>query len=361
MMQRYDRHLKLEGFGPAKQQLLNNAAVLVIGAGGLGVPVLQYLTAMGVGRIGIVEHDNISLTNLQRQVIYNTSEVGLPKLHTAVQRLQQLNPEIRFSAHDTWITPDNALDIIAQYDVVVDCTDNFGTRYLVNDACVILNKPFVYGAIHKYEGQVSVFNYKGSATYRCLFPEQPEPGTMLNCSDIGVLGILPGIIGSYQANEVVKIITGIGETLSNQLMTIDTLYNIQHTFQIKPVAGNHDITALQDSYDQPCDTGGVKSLSVHQLQEWLATEKPLQLIDVRELHEWEICHIPQSIHIPMRLIDEIMSCLRKELPVALICHHGMRSFMVAQQLDAAGFPAVYNIEGGIHAWAAEIDVEMNMY
>jgi len=361
MMQRYDRHLKLDGFGPAKQQLLNNAAVLIIGAGGLGVPVLQYLTAMGVGRIGIVEHDDISLTNLQRQVLYNTAEVGQPKLRTAVKRLQQLNPEVQFTAYDTWIMPDNALDIIQPYDVVVDCTDNFGTRYLVNDACVMLNKPFVYGAIHKYEGQVSVFNYKGGATYRCLFPEQPEPGTMLNCSDIGVLGILPGIIGSYQANETVKIITGIGEVLSNQLLTIDTLYNMHDTFQIKPVAGNHDIKALQETYDQPCDTGGVRSLSVHQLQDWLDTEKPLQLIDVREPDEWEICSIPQAMRIPMRMVGGVMAQLSKEIPVALLCHHGMRSLMVAQQLDAAGFPAVYNVDGGIHAWAAEIDAEMNRY
>ena len=361
MMQRYDRHLKLEGFGPAKQQLLSNAAVLIIGAGGLGVPVLQYLTAMGVGRLGIVEHDDISLTNLQRQVLYNTDEVGQPKLATAVQRLQKLNPEVQFSMYDTWIMPDNALDIITPYDVVVDCTDNFGTRYLVNDACVILNKPFVYGAIHKYEGQVSVFNYKGSATYRCLFPEQPDPGTMLNCSDIGVLGILPGIIGSYQANETVKIITGIGEVLSNQLLTIDTLYNMHHTFQIKPVAGNHDIKTLQETYDQPCDTGGVRSLSVHQLQDWLDTEKPLQLIDVREPDEWEICSIPQAMLIPMRMVGGVMAQLRKDVPIALLCHHGMRSLMVAQQLDAAGFPVVYNVEGGIHAWASEVDVEMNMY
>ncbi|TWV99067.1 ThiF family adenylyltransferase [Chitinophaga pinensis] len=361
MMQRYDRHLKLEGFGPAKQQLLSSAAVLIIGAGGLGVPVLQYLTAMGVGRIGIVEHDDISLTNLQRQVLYNTEEVGQPKLRTAVQRLQKLNPEVQFSMYDTWIMPDNALDIIQPYDVVVDCTDNFGTRYLVNDACVMLNKPFVYGAIHKYEGQVSVFNYKGGATYRCLFPEQPEPGTMLNCSDIGVLGILPGIIGSYQANETVKIITGIGEVLSNQLLTIDTLYNMHDTFQIRPVAGNHDIKALQETYDQPCDTGGVRSLSVHQLRDWLDTEKPLQLIDVREPDEWEICSIPQAMRIPMRMVGGVMAQLSKEIPVALLCHHGMRSLMIAQQLDAAGFPAVYNVGGGIHAWASEIDVEMNMY
>ncbi|GAA3954072.1 ThiF family adenylyltransferase [Chitinophaga oryziterrae] len=360
-MQRYDRQLKLEGFGPEKQQLLHNAKVLVIGAGGLGVPVLQYLTAMGVGTLGIVEHDTISITNLQRQVIYNTEDTGKPKLQMAIKRLQQLNPEISFVPHDTWLTPDNALAIIKAYDVVVDCSDNFGTRYLVNDACVMLQKPFVYGAIHKYEGQVSVFNYKGSATYRCLFPEQPEAGAMLNCSDIGVLGILPGIIGSYQANETMKIICGIGEMLKDQLLTIDTLYNTHHVFQVKAVAGNHDIKSLQADYEQPCDTGGVKSLSVKQLQQWLEEVRDIQLIDVREADEWEICHLPQAMHIPMQMVGQVAAQFDKEKPLVLLCHHGMRSRMVANQLFAGGFAPVYNVEGGIHAWANEIDPEMNMY
>jgi sulfur-carrier protein adenylyltransferase/sulfurtransferase len=358
-MQRYDRHLKLEGFGIEKQQLLHNAKVLVIGAGGLGVPVLQYLTAMGIGTIGIVEHDNISLTNLQRQVLYTTQDEGKPKLQMAIHRLKQLNPEVNLIPHDTWLLPENALQIIAYYDVVVDCSDNFGTRYLVNDACVLLSKPFVYGAIHKYEGQVSVFNYNGSATYRCLFPEQPEPGTMQNCSDIGVLGILPGIIGTYQANETVKIICGIGEPLQNQLLTIDTLSNTQNIFHFNRTSNN--ITALQQDYEQPCDTGGVKHLTVQQLQQWLNEERNIQLIDVREPDEWEVCSLPQSMFIPMRMVPQMAGKLKRDIPVVLLCHHGMRSMMVAQQLSAAGFPAVYNVEGGIHAWANDIDETMNMY
>lgn len=356
---RYDRHLKLEGFGPAKQELLRNAAILVIGAGGLGVPVLQYLTAMGIGKIGIVEHDTISITNLQRQVLYHTAEQGQSKLFTAIKRLQQLNPEVQFIPHDNWLSPQNALDIFKAYDVIVDCSDNFGTRYLVNDACVLLNKPFVYGAIHKYEGQVSVFNYKESATYRCLFPEPPAPGTMQNCSDIGVLGVLPGIIGTYQANEVVKIICGIGEPLANQLLTIDTLNNIHQIFQFKPV--RQPITALMEEYDIPCDTGGVKALSVQELQQWLETGKEVQLIDVREPDEWEICKLPQAIFIPMRMVGGMLPQLRKDIPTAVLCHHGMRSMMIAQQLDAAGFPKVYNVTGGIHAWAYDIDDSMNTY
>jgi sulfur-carrier protein adenylyltransferase/sulfurtransferase len=360
-MQRYDRQLRLEGFGPEKQELLHKAKVLVIGAGGLGVPVLQYLTAMGVGTLGIVEHDTISLTNLQRQVIYNTEDEGKPKLDMAIRRLKQLNSEVNFVGHNGWLMPENALSVIRQYDVVVDCSDNFGTRYLVNDACVMLKKPFVYGAIHKYEGQVSVFNYKDSATYRCLFPEQPEAGAMLNCSDIGVLGILPGIIGSYQANETVKIICGIGEVLKDQLLTIDTLYNTHHIFQFSPVAGNHEIRHLQQDYEQPCDTGGVKSLSVKTLQQWLEEGKSIQLIDVREADELEVCSLPQAMHIPMRMVERVHAQLDRNKPVVLLCHHGMRSRMVANQLYTIGFPSVYNVEGGIHAWANEIDEEMNMY
>ena len=361
-MQRYDRQLRLEGFGAEKQRLLQEASVLVVGAGGLGVPVLQYLTAMGIGKLGIVEQDNVSITNLQRQVIYTTQDEGQPKLNTAVKRLQQLNPEVQFALHPQYLTPDNALSIIANYDVVVDATDNFGTRYLINDACVILQKPFIYGAIYKYEGQVSVFNYKGSATYRCLFPEPPQSGEMLNCSDIGVLGVLPGIIGCYQANETVKVICGIGEPLANQLLTIDTLYNTHHIFAVQPVAGNHGISALLADYEQGvCEVSEVQSLSVQQLQQWLDADTPMQLLDVREMHEWEICNIPQAQHIPMGLVMRIVPQLQQDVPVVVMCHHGMRSMAVARQLVNEGFRYVYNVEGGIHAWAQEIDEEMLTY
>ncbi|HVI46930.1 MAG TPA: HesA/MoeB/ThiF family protein [Chitinophaga sp.] len=361
-MQRYDRQTRLDGFGPEKQALLQQASVLVIGAGGLGVPVLQYLTAMGIGKMGIVEHDTVSITNLQRQVLYTTADTGKSKVQLAVKRLQELNPEVKFIIHDTWLTTDNALDIISHYDVVVDCSDNFGTRYLVNDACVIAGKPLVYGAIYKFEGQVSVFNYKGGATYRCIFPEAPEAGEMLNCNEIGVLGVLPGIIGCYQANETVKIITGIGTPLKNQLLTIDTLHNIHHTFNITPVEANLQISQLQKDYNQSvCEVIGVQSLSVQQLQEWLQKDEKLLLVDVREDDEWEICHIPQSVHIPMGHVLQHAASLNADAPVALICHHGMRSRAVGQRLTAMGFKKVYNVEGGIHAWACVIDDQMQTY
>ncbi|SEW22679.1 HesA/MoeB/ThiF family protein [Chitinophaga arvensicola] len=361
-MDRYDRQTRLDGFGQEKQALLRQAKVLVIGAGGLGVPVLQYLTAMGVGRIGIVEHDTVSVTNLQRQVLYTTADQGKSKVAQAVSRLQQLNPEVTHVIHDTWLTPDNALTLFREYDVIVDGSDNFGTRYLVNDACVMTGKPLVYGAIYKFEGQLSVFNYQGGATYRCIFPEPPESGEMLNCNDIGVLGVLPGIIGCYMANETVKVITGIGTPLRNQLMTIDTLHNTHLTFQITPVPENLAISALQDNYAQSvCEVTGVQSLSVQQLQQWLQDDTRFMLLDVREEDEWEICHIPQSVHIPMGRVLQQVSAIPDDVPLAVLCHHGMRSRAVAQRLSELGFNRVYNVEGGIHAWASAIDHQMQTY
>lgn len=358
-MDRYDRQIRLNGFGAEKQEKLKNAAVLVIGAGGLGVPVLQYLTAMGVGTIGIVEQDTVSITNLQRQVIYSTEDEGRPKLQAAINSLQALNPDVKLIPHNTFLAVNNALDIVAKYDLVMDCSDNFGTRYLVNDACVILDKPFISGAIFEYEGQVSVFNYKGSATYRCLFP---IPGEAPDCNTIGVLGVLPGIIGCYQANEAVKVICGIGEVLSNQLLSINILTNIHQTFTFQTVSANLRIKQLQESYgDSICDPVTMQLLSVQELQQWLENGNDFLLVDVREKDEWDICRIEGSVHIPMRRVEASVSSLSKKKPVAVICHHGMRSKAVAQLLVQAGFSEVYNVTGGIHAWASEIDDTMAVY
>ena len=358
-MNRYDRQVRLEGFGAEKQELLKKAAVLVIGAGGLGVPVLQYLTAMGVGKIGIAEADKISVTNLHRQVLYQTQDAGKYKLDVAIERLKAQNPDVLFVPHATFISPANALDIIGGYGLVVDCSDNFATRYLVNDACVILGKPLVYGAIYGFEGQVSVFNYKGSATYRCLFP---EPGIAPDCNTVGVLGVLPGIVGTYQANEAVKVICGIGEPLANQLLTLNILDNTQQVFSFQRVDENANITTLREDYtDVACDARSVQSMSVQVLQEWLEEGRDFQLLDVREKEEWDICHIEGALHIPMRRVEAAMSGLPRQKPLAVICHHGMRSLTIAQLLLQAGFTNVYNVSGGIHAWAMEIDEGMNMY
>lgn len=358
-MNRYDRQIRLEGFGAEKQELLRNAAVLVIGAGGLGVPVLQYLTAMGVGRLGIAEADKIAVSNLHRQVLYRTEDAGKPKLDTAISLLQVQNPDVTFIPHPVFITPANALDMIRGYDVVVDCSDNFSTRYLVNDACVILHKPLVYGAIYGFEGQVSVFNYKGSATYRCLFP---EPGIAPDCNTVGVLGVLPGIVGCYQANETVKVICGIGEPLANQLLTLNILDNTQQVFTFQPVAQYTGLTALQQNYSvEACETRQIQQLSVQELQQWLEEGQDFQLVDVREKEEWDICHIEGAVHIPMRRVEAAMSGLSRQKPLAVICHHGMRSRSIAELLLQSGFTGVYNVAGGIHAWALEVDETMNTY
>lgn len=358
-MNRYDRQIRLDGFGAEKQQQLKNAAVLVVGAGGLGVPVLQYLAAMGVGKIGIAEADKISVTNLHRQVLYHTADAGKPKLDTAIARLREQNPEVALVPHDTFITPANALSIIAAYDVVADCSDNFATRYLISDACVIAGKPLVYGAIYGFEGQVSVFNHQGSATYRCLFP---EPGIAPDCNTVGVLGVLPGIVGCYQANEAVKVICGIGEPLANQLLTINILTNEHQVFTFQPVPENLTLTALRDDYDAgACATPLLQLLDVQELQQWLEEGRDFQLLDVREKDEWDICHIEGALHIPMRRVEASFSSLSRQKPLAVICHHGMRSRAIAELLLQNGFTNVFNVTGGIHAWAVEIDEHMDTY
>jgi len=360
---RYDRQVRLQGFGEGKQEQLGRSSALVVGAGGLGVPVMQYLVGMGIGKLGIVDQDTIDITNIHRQVLYTPADAGKQKARVAAAKLSAMNELVDITVYEEFLQPGNALKIMADYDLVIDCSDNFGTRYLVNDACVILKKPFIYGAIYQFEGQVSVFNYKGSATYRCLFPEAPNDGEMLNCSEMGVLGILPGMIGTYQANEAVKVLCDIGEPLSNKILTIDTLTNEHRIFKFKPVSGHHDIRELQKDYQQNVcimETG-VQEMDVSKLAEWLSAADPLQLIDVREPDEWDICHLEQARLIPMHTVAGQIDSLQKDIPIALMCHHGMRSRAVANFLVEAGFKNIYNVTGGIHAWAVKVDPNMRRY
>ncbi|RAJ04118.1 adenylyltransferase/sulfurtransferase [Chitinophaga skermanii] len=361
-MERYTRQTRLAGFGPEKQALLSKGSALVIGAGGLGVPVMQYLVGMGIGKIGIIDMDTVDVSNIHRQILYTTEDKDLPKTDVAYKKLKALNELVEVETYHAYITPENALDVIRPYDVVIDCSDNFGTRYLVNDACVILNKPFVYGAIYQFEGQVSVFNYNGSATYRCLYPEPPMEGEMLNCSDMGVLGILPGIVGCYQANEAIKILCGIGEVLANKLMIIQTLTNDQQMFNYTSIEENHQIKTLQKDYQQSvCEAMRVQEINVETLNQWFEEDRPFQLIDVREEVEWDICHINDSKLIPMNTVPRHLGEIDKFQPVVLICHHGMRSRSVANFLVDEGYKDVYNVTGGIHAWANKIDPAMRQY
>ncbi|MCU0443278.1 MAG: molybdopterin-synthase adenylyltransferase MoeB [Microscillaceae bacterium] len=368
--QRYNRHLIMPEVGLAGQAKLQQAKVLVVGAGGLGCPVLQYLAAAGVGNLGIVDGDKIDISNLQRQILYTTAELGQSKARVAQTKIQALNPHVYSQAFDTHLTRDNALKIIADYDLVVDCTDNFPTRYLINDACVILQKTLIFGAIYKFEGQVSVFNFplseqERSATYRCLFPKMPNAAEVPNCAEAGVIGVLPGIIGTLQANEVIKIIVGLGEPLANQIWLLDALTLQSRKIKFKRIPEQANISQLTD-YQEVCITSPnknpIKSISPQTLQSELTTGKDWQIIDVREDYEFEICHLPQAQLIPLGQIRHHIAQIATHQPVVVYCHHGMRSAKAIQELQKIyPFNNLYNLAGGIHAWATEVDIEMMTY
>ncbi|MCL5244607.1 HesA/MoeB/ThiF family protein [Cellulophaga sp. 20_2_10] len=347
-MMRYVRQTVLKEFGLAAQEKLSKAKVLVIGVGGLGIPVLQYLNAMGVGTLGLVEADTIDITNLQRQVLYTEAEVGASKLATAVQKLKAQNSTTVFKQYNTFLTKENVLDIVSGFDVVVDASDNFATRYLVNDACVILKKPFVSGAIQGFEGQLSVFNYKGGPTYRCLFPNMPSANEIPNCNDNGVLGVVPGIIGNLQALETVKLIAGIGEVLSGELLLFNGLHQSYNKIKFTAVKENLERTVLEDSYgDNGCSLGA--SINIQDFIELVHTKTSFQLLDVRTIEEYNTYHIPNSTHIPLTELGFHHSKIEKETTVYVICQSGKRSKMAQNQLLEIEI-TVINVEGGINAY-----------
>ena len=340
----YNRHLILDSIGEEGQLKLKKAKVLVIGAGGLGCPVLQYLTAAGVGHIGIIDDDVVAQSNLQRQILYTINDIGQSKAKVASLRLSQLNPFVHFEVYQEKLTPKNAIGLFRYYDVVVDGSDNFSTRYLSNDASVLTNTPLVYGAIFKFEGQVSVFNYKGSATYRCLFPTPPKPEESPNCSEIGVLGVLPGIIGSFQANETIKIICDIGEVLMNRLLMYDTLSMRQMLLKYERT-GQAEVVKLEDNYDFFCGIEPeVNEISIAELQENRAR---YTLLDVRENWEREIHHIGGQ-HIPIAEISERYHEVRTTKPVVVYCKSGLRSMKVILLLKKYISEGIYiNLKNGI--------------
>jgi sulfur-carrier protein adenylyltransferase/sulfurtransferase len=342
-MSRYSRQTILPEVGLAGQAKLTNASVLVVGAGGLGSPVLLYLAAAGVGRLGIIDADKVDVTNLQRQVIYVTEDEGKSKAETAAKRLSALNPEINIDVYPVWLSKDNALDIFSKYDIVVDGSDNFATRYLVNDACVMLNKPLVFGSIFKFEGQVSVFNYKGGPTYRCLFPEPPAAGEVPNCSEIGVIGVLPGIIGTLQANEVIKIILGNGDVLSGVLYMYDALSNDVQKLKVfkDPVAS---IVTELGTYEEVCETS--PDIDKNTFDAWVEKNVVFQLIDVREPHEFEQKNIGGEL-IPMNTIKDNLNRIREDIPVIVHCQMGGRSRKIVDFLYEKGYKNVYNLKGGL--------------
>ncbi len=348
---RYIRQTSLKEFGPEAQRRLSKASVLVVGLGGLGIPVLQYLNAMGVGTLGLVDQDVIDLTNLQRQVLYSERDIGQQKIKIAIQKLKMQNSQTNFKAYDRFLVRDNALGIIENYDLVIDASDNFATRYLINDACVILKKPFVYGALHGFEGQVSVFNYKGGPTYRCLFPDMPSAVELPDCNENGVLGIIPGIIGNLQALEAVKILAEVGEVLSGKLLIFNGLDQTYQKINFPLKQANLHIEKLQESYDEE-SCAPLPSISASRLNKLIENEMQLQLIDVRSEEEFADHSLARTRNIPLDELENRISEINLELPVYFLCQSGKRSEKAVIKIqDHFQNTRVYNVEGGINQYA----------
>jgi len=372
---RYNRHIIIPDFGMEAQEKLKKASVLVVGAGGLGSPLLLYLAAAGVGHIGIVDCDVVEDSNLQRQVLFDVDEIGMLKTEAAKKRLEALNPFIKITVHHAQLTSHNALDIANDYDVLADGTDNFPTRYLVNDTCVLLGKVNVYASIFQFEGQVTVFNQineKGERgpNYRDLFPLPPDPGSVPNCSEAGVLGVLPGIIGCLQALEVIKVITGVGETLNGRLYLFDALTFESRTFNIKksvdnPLNGQNPTQTSLIDYEQFCGVKAierkVKQITPKEFVKWQDQGVGVQLIDVREPHEYELVNIGSQL-IPLGVIGDQASKIDLNKRVVIMCKSGMRSAKAIRLLeDKYGWANLYNMEGGILNYIDEMELDLPVY
>jgi adenylyltransferase/sulfurtransferase len=360
-LSRYARHLSLAGFGPEAQEKLKRGRVLVIGAGGLGCPALLYLAAAGVGHIMIMDADRVDVSNLQRQVLYTTDDAGQPKAEAAARRLRALNPLIKTVAILERFTRDNALEHLRDVDIVVDGSDNFSTRYLVNDACVMAGKPFVYGAIQVFEGQASVFNWQGGPTYRCLFPEPPEPGSVPNCVEAGVLGVLPGLIGTIQATEAIKLLTGIGEPLSGRLLLWDSLTVTSRTVKLAADPRNREIHELPlENYGKTCLLPDMQSTNDEiDIPELRTKLNAVQIIDVREDWERAMGAIQPSAHIPLGLLTnssakDVVATLDPKRPTVIYCAHGMRSLKALEVLrQRHNFTNAQSLHGGYEAWKTQ--------
>jgi sulfur-carrier protein adenylyltransferase/sulfurtransferase len=371
---RYSRHLIIPDVGVTGQRRLKAARVLLVGAGGLGSPLALYLAAAGVGHLGLVDFDVVDVTNLQRQILHGTKDVGRPKLDSARERIADVNPFVELTTYETVLDSSNALEIIKDYDIVIDGTDNFPTRYLVNDACVILGKPNVYGSIFRFEGQASVFATENGPCYRCLFPEPPPPGLVPSCAEGGVLGVLPGLIGTIQATEAIKLILGIGEPLIGRLLLVDALGAQFRFVKLRkdpecPACGTRTIKALID-YQQFCGVpqaaaeaqrdGAVPEITPRELAERLRAGD-VDLIDVREPHEWEIGNIPGARLIPLGTFPEALQSFDGKRDIVVHCRSGIRSAKAVRQLQAAGIRRAWNLAGGILRWSDDVDPTVPKY
>jgi molybdopterin/thiamine biosynthesis adenylyltransferase/rhodanese-related sulfurtransferase len=371
---RYSRHLIMPEVGMEGQLKLKRAKVLCVGTGGLGSPLALYLAAAGIGKLGIVDFDVVDYTNLQRQVIHGTNDVGRSKLESARETIHEINPHVEVETYETRLTSENALDIIRDYDLVADGTDNFPTRYLVNDACVLLDKPNVYGSIFRFEGQASVFYAKEGPCYRCLYPEPPPPGLVPSCAEGGVIGVLPGIIGSIQALQTIKLVLGKGQTLIGRLLLFDALnlkfreLKLRKNPQCALCGENPTITELID-YEEFCGIRGeeyiplttVPEVTAADVKKMIDEKKPFVLVDVREPHEVEICQIPDSTLIPLGDVPSRMNELNSADEIVVYCRIGVRSARAVELLMKAGFRKIHNLKGGILAWADQVDSSMPKY
>ena len=368
---RYSRHLVLPEVGLSGQEKLKRASVACVGAGGLGSPVALYLAAAGVGRIGLIDHDTVDESNLQRQVLYRTADVGRSKLAAAHAALIGLNPGIEVVCHDLRLSAANAVAVLGDYDMVIDGADNFPTRYLVNDACVLLGKPEVWASIYRWEGQVSVFDAKRGPCYRCLFPRMPEAGAVPSCEEGGVFGVLPGVMGTLQANEAIKLILGVGEPLIGRLLMFDALGGRFEELRLGkdpgcPVCSAGARIELRDqeascAVSEPQPQADDWTVSVEWLRDRLAAGRPPVLIDCRQPHEWDICRLEPSVLVPMGELPGRLEAFDREAETVVLCHHGPRSFHSVRYMRQMGFKRVRFLEGGLEAWASRIDPEMPRY
>jgi adenylyltransferase/sulfurtransferase len=373
---RYSRHLIIPEVGIEGQKKLKAAKVLLIGTGGLGAPLGLYLTAAGIGKIGLVDFDVVDFTNLQRQVIHTTPDVGKKKIESAAEKMKAINPNVEIVKHEVALSSENALEILKDYDIVVDGTDNFPTRYLVNDACVLLGKPNVYGSIFRFEGQSTVFAYEGGPCYRCLYPEPPPPGLVPSCAEGGVLGILPGTIGLIQATETVKLILGIGEPLVGRLLLYDALTMRFRELKLRkspdcPVCGDHPTVTKLIDYHQFCGVPQQPAAEESKVNEGEIEVKEVKakidrgddfvLIDVREPHEYQIASIPKAKLIPLGQVAQRLGELDPKADIVVHCKSGMRSAKACGILRQAGFQRVRNMKGGILAWSDQVDPSVPKY
>jgi adenylyltransferase/sulfurtransferase len=372
---RYSRHLIMPEVGMEGQKRLKAASVLLIGAGGLGSPLGLYLAAAGVGRLGLVDFDVVDFSNLQRQILHGTADVGRSKLQSARDRIQAVNPEVRIDLYETRLTSSNALQLFEPYDIIIDGTDNFPTRYLVNDACVLLKKPNVYGSIFRFDGQASVFYPGKGPCYRCLYPEPPPPGEVPSCAEGGVLGILPGLIGCIQATEAVKLILGRGEPLVGRLLLYDALQMKFREFKVRrnpkcPVCGDAPTVTKLIDYEQFCGVRGQEApaaaaagpeVTAEELKRRIDQGEELFILDVRNPEEFQICRIPGSTLLPLPQLPQRFRELSRDRELIVHCKSGMRSQKAIQFLREQGFTNLVNVKGGILAWADKVDRGMVKY